>query len=109
MAVFLKRMLTVFLDRVRPLSRVANPRCMMKTSIPAIMIQRLLVVNASVTEIAVVSPADSSESASSVSASSSVVSASSVASSCQVTTGFATEMLGNVNVETVATIKNVRM
>ena len=39
--VFLKRMLTVFLARVSPLSSVAKPRCMMNTRPPAMSTQRL--------------------------------------------------------------------
>jgi hypothetical protein len=45
--VFLKRMLTVFLARVSPASRVANPRCMIKINKVEIIIQRLLIVNRS--------------------------------------------------------------
>ncbi len=45
-------MFTVFLDRVSPDSRVAKPKCIMKTSIPAIMIHRLLMTNPSVVSIA---------------------------------------------------------
>ena len=50
--VFLNKMFTVFLDRVSPDSSVAKPRCMMKTSIPANMIHRLLVTKPSVCSIA---------------------------------------------------------
>ena len=45
MAEFLKRILTVFLDWVIPVSRQANPRCIMKTRHVANKIQRLCVVN----------------------------------------------------------------
>ena len=42
MVTFLKRMLTVFLARVSPVSRQAKPRCMMKTKAVAMTIHRLL-------------------------------------------------------------------
>ena len=42
MAVFLNRILTVFLDRVRPASRLAKPRCMINTRKVATSIQVLL-------------------------------------------------------------------
>jgi hypothetical protein len=45
MIVFLKRMFTVFFDRVNPVSTVAKPRCMIKTNAVAINIQRLFTVN----------------------------------------------------------------
>src|SRR5690606_14579401 len=55
---FLNRTFTVFLERVRPDSRVANPMCMMKTRAVANIIHTLLAVNralvaASVAEAAV--------------------------------------------------------
>ena len=46
-AVFLNRMLTVFLARVMPLSSAAKPRCMMNTRNVATSIQVLLTVNIS--------------------------------------------------------------
>ena len=44
MKVFLNRMLTEFFARVRPVSSIAKPRCMMKTSPAASIIQTLLAV-----------------------------------------------------------------
>ena len=46
-AVFLNRMLTVFLALVRPLSSAAKPRCMMNTRKVATSIQVLFTVNIS--------------------------------------------------------------
>lgn len=46
-AVFLNRMLTVFLALVMPLSRAAKPRCMMNTRKVATSIQVLFTVNIS--------------------------------------------------------------
>jgi len=45
MKVFLNRMFVVFLARVSPDSRHAKPRCMMKTSPAASIIQTLFAVN----------------------------------------------------------------
>ena len=41
----MNKMLTVFFDRVNPASRVAKPKCMIKTRKVATIIQTLFVVN----------------------------------------------------------------
>ena len=43
--IFLNKIFTVFLDLVKPDSRVANPKCIIKTRMVAIKIHRLFIVN----------------------------------------------------------------
>ena len=59
-AVFLNKMLTVFLERVKPVSRQAKPRCIINTRNVATNIQVLLTTYVAEAPVAPESPAQTS-------------------------------------------------